>query len=90
VAPDLCLYTRHFQIAPDAIELAESLLGRHDPNRNPSPRVASHEFLTLRTCSDRASIKSHFPLDTVADQTFWPVAIFSSSAILSSIGGWVS
>ena len=50
-APDLCLHTRHFQIAPDAIELAELRRGRRDPNRCPSPRVDSHEFLTLRTCS---------------------------------------
>jgi hypothetical protein len=35
--------------------------------------------------------KSHsMAVATATDQTVWPDAIFSSSAILSSIGGWVS
>jgi hypothetical protein len=66
-APNFCLHTRHFQIAPDAIELAESRRGRHDPNRSPSPRVASHEFLTVARALTEPRSSRAFRL------TQWPI-----------------
>ena len=43
-----------------------------------------------RLGSGGKSFTSQVALNMPAGQTFWPDAIFSSSAILSSIGGWVS